>query len=360
VWSRAVFGGRSCNLAEATAGFADRDAETAPMPFLEDLLRDTSRSFYLTLRVLPRAVRPQISLAYLLARTSDTIADAQVLSVEQRLDALGQFRRRVLGEAAAPLAFANFQQQAERAERMLLERAEETVGRLQAFDQRDQQMIREVLTTIISGQELDLQRFGGAGGQGTIRSLRTDAELDDYTFRVAGCVGEFWTKVCRAHLFPRAPLDMAQLVADGIRFGKGLQLVNILRDLPADWGAGRCYLPLERLEPLGLRPQTLLDGSSEARFLNLYREYLDRAEAHLDAGWRYTNTLPFRQFRVRLACAWPILIGTATIAKLRAANVGELRQRVKISRGEIREIMARSTMAVMVPFWWRRLYPRSR
>ncbi len=42
---------------------------------LNDLLKRTSRSFYLTLRVLPAAVRPQIGLAYLLARTTDTVAD---------------------------------------------------------------------------------------------------------------------------------------------------------------------------------------------------------------------------------------------------------------------------------------------
>ena len=50
---------------------------------LEDLLRATSRSFYLTLRVLPGGVRPQISLAYLLARTSDTIADAQAINTRR-------------------------------------------------------------------------------------------------------------------------------------------------------------------------------------------------------------------------------------------------------------------------------------
>ena len=58
--------------------------------------------------------------------------------------------------------------------------------------------------------------------------------MDDYTYRVAGCVGEFWTRLCRAHLFPRAVVDDAMLLRDGIRFGKGLQLVNILRDIPAD------------------------------------------------------------------------------------------------------------------------------
>ncbi len=39
---------------------------------LVDLLKATSRSFYLTLGVLPARVRPQIGLAYLLARTTDT------------------------------------------------------------------------------------------------------------------------------------------------------------------------------------------------------------------------------------------------------------------------------------------------
>lgn len=341
---------------------------------LEDLLRATSRSFYLTLRVLPGGVRPQISLAYLLARTSDTIADAQILSVEQRLGALRRFRSRLLGEQPAPLEFANVEAQGTTpslheakagrggdtvAERLLLERAEEMMRRLQNFGEPDQQLIREVLTTIISGQELDLQRFGGAAAQGALTALHDDTELDDYTYRVAGCVGEFWTKLCRAHLFPRAPLDDEQFIADGIRLGKGLQLVNILRDLPADLRAGRCYLPRERCEPLGLQPETLLDASNEPAFLRLYHDYLDLAESHFNAGWRYTNMLPFQQFRVRLACAWPILIGATTIAKLRAANVTHLRQRVKVSRGEIRGIMARSLLAVALPFCWRRLYPVS-
>ena len=84
---------------------------------------------------------------------------------------------------------------------------------------------------------------------------------------MAGCVGEFWTKICRAHLFPQARLDDAQLLADGIRFGKGLQLVNILRDLPADLHKGRCYLPSEKLEQAGLMPEVLLSPANEAKFL---------------------------------------------------------------------------------------------
>ncbi len=68
-------------------------------------------------------------------------------------------------------------------------------------------------------------------------------------------------------------------------------------------------------------PGTLLSPAGEKKFLTLYHEYLDKAEAHLRAGWNYTNTIPFGQARVRLACAWPILIGVRTIEKLRMADV---------------------------------------
>jgi farnesyl-diphosphate farnesyltransferase len=163
--------------------------------------------------------------------------------------------------------------------------------------------------------------------------------------------------MCRAHLFPHARLDEKQFIADGIRFGKGLQLVNILRDLPADLKKGRCYLPTEKLEPAKLLPETLLSPANEARFLPLFREYLDKAESHLAAGWTYTNTLPFGQFRVRLACAWPILIGMRTIKKLRAANAIELQQHIKVSREEVRTIVRRSILACPFPKVWRNLFP---
>jgi farnesyl-diphosphate farnesyltransferase len=323
---------------------------------LTALLKATSRSFHLTLRVLPGAIRPQIGLAYLLARTTDTIADTEILPVEQRLAALKQLRERILGQSSAPLNFgALARHQGLPAERVLLERVEDALAALKEFSGADQKLIREVLAAITGGQELDLRRFGGAPA-GTIIALQAAAELDDYTYRVAGCVGEFWTKMCRAHLFPEARLDEKQFIADGIRFGKGLQLVNILRDLPADLKNGRCYLPMEMLEPAKLLPETLLSPVNEPRFLPLFHEHLDKAEAHLAAGWRYTNTLPFGQFRVRLACAWPILIGVKTIGKLRAAGVVELRQRVKVSRGEVRGILFRSLACSLVPVAWRRLW----
>ena len=335
----------------------------AKKEFPGDLLKATSRSFYLTLRVLPARVRPQIGLACLLARTTDTIADTEIIPLAQRLDALQKLRGRMLGQSSAPLNFGELaRQQGSPAERVLLEQVEASLALLTTLSPADLKLVREVLATITSGQELDLRKFGNWGPMESrptdrpIIALETAAELDDYTYRVAGCVGEFWTKICRAHLFPNARLDETQFITDGIRFGKGLQLVNILRDLPADLKNGRCYLPGQRLDEAKLLPETLLSPANENKFLPLFHEHLDKAEAHLAAGWRYTNTLPFPQFRIRLACAWPVLIGLRTIAKLRAAGVIELQQRVKVSRGEVRGILVRSTLACPVPVLWRKLY----
>jgi farnesyl-diphosphate farnesyltransferase len=326
---------------------------------LTDLLRQVSRSFYTTLRVLPGAVRRQIGLAYLLARATDTIADTQLVALDQRLDALRLLRERILGLSRQPLDFGQLaRRQGAPAERVLLERIEEALTVLASFDEADQKLIREVLQIITSGQELDLTRFAGASA-GTIISLKTDSELDDYTYRVAGCVGEFWTRMCRARLFPGTPLDDARLLADGVRFGKGLQLVNILRDLPSDLRQGRCYLPLEKLEPAGLRPADLLQPAAEPRLRPLYNTYLDQASAHLAAGWDYTNALPRSCVRVRLACAWPILIGRRTLARLHAENCLDPDRRIKISRGEVRGLLARSVLLYPFPGAWRGLFSRA-
>jgi farnesyl-diphosphate farnesyltransferase len=240
----------------------------------------------------------------------------------------------------------------------LLEKVEDSLSALQNFSVVDQKLIRDVLTTITSGQELDLKRFGNSSAEKII-ALQTEAELDDYTYRVAGCVGGFWTKICRAHLFPNAKIDDTQFIADGIRFGKGLQLVNILRDLPADLKTGRCYLPQEKLAENNLSPSDLLNPANENKLRPLYNRYLDLAESHLAAGWNYTNTIPFGQFRVRLACAWPVLIGAKTISRLREGNVLDPQRRIKISRGEVRGILWRSLASCPFPGAWRNLFDSS-
>src|SRR6185295_18321039 len=169
---------------------------------VKSLLQQTSRSFYLTLRVLPWRVRTQIGVAYLLARTTDTIADTDLVPLDQRLQALKDLRERIIGLRKEPVEFGELaKQQGVEAERTLLQKAEVSITLLRTLEHDDLELVLDVLNLITTGQEMDLHRFAG-GKHERVASLHVESELDEYTRLVAGCVGEFWTKLCRRHLFP--------------------------------------------------------------------------------------------------------------------------------------------------------------
>lgn len=328
-------------------------------PLLTSHLAAVSRSFYLTLKVLPWRVRPQIGLAYLLARTTDTIADTDLVPASQRLEALQRLRERIMGTRTSPVRFPELAgKQSSPAERVLLEKCEAGVSLLETLTPTDQQLVRSVLEVITSGQELDLRRFESASSS-SITGLKTPADLDDYTYRVAGCVGEFWTQICRRHLFPKAKLDESLMLRNGVRFGKGLQLVNILRDLPADLRTGRCYIPTDELLARQLRPEDLLDPKNETRFRPLFDSYLAVARGHLEAGWNYTNSLPFGCIRLRLACSWPVLLGMETLRLLARTPVLRPDCRVKVPRTTLRNVMIRTVLFYPFPGMWKGLAPKA-
>ena len=326
---------------------------------LHQLLKETSRSFYLTVRVLPAPVRSSIGIAYLLARATDTVADTELVPVDERLATLNALRQRILGITHAPLDCTAYvgspSPSASPGERRLLERLEAAFQVFEQFPSQEKTLIRQVLDTITGGQELDLHRFG-LPVVGAIASLNSPEELDDYTYRVAGCVGEFWTRLTLLRCFPEASVDSERLLTNGVRFGCGLQLVNILRDLPKDLANGRCYLPKSELGTVGLYPADLVRPEVWPRLKPVYDQWWNRAMDHLNGGWAYTQQLPRRQVRLRLACAWPVLLGVATLAKLAAANPLDARQRVKVSRAEVRKILVSSLWRIPFPNAWNRQF----
>jgi len=211
------------------------------------LLKGVSRSFYLTLRLLPSPVRESIALAYLVARLSDTLADGADTE----------------------------------AEKQLLARREEVEGWLATSPDRVD--IERVWSTIREGQRFDQDRFSTPKA-----SPLNEQELDLYAYLVAGCVGEFWTRLCEKRMPGFASRNVAEMTELGIRFGKGLQLVNILRDRQTDSKKGRTYVPTARFD-----------------------DVLADAHAHLQAAREYVRAL--RNYRLRVACALPLYLADATL-----------------------------------------------
>jgi farnesyl-diphosphate farnesyltransferase len=309
------------------------------------LLRGVSRSFYLSIRLLPAPLRGPIAVGYLLARATDTVADTTALPLADRLQLLSALMAAIdspggdlQGSHQALSEFA--ERQTDPHERALMQALPACLSLLQALSPEDQTSVRWVLGHITWGQVLDVQRFG----QGPA-ALATDAELDEYTWLVAGCVGEFWTELCARHLpgFATRSVDAMRLA--GRAYGMGLQRLNILRDAGADLATGRCYLPEARLAALGLSPERLMQaaqsdaGATLQQLAPLWDEYLQQTHTQLSEGMVYSQCLTHR--RLRLASALPALIGARTVALLRQAGPQALTQRVKMPRHEVRTLLWR-------------------
>ena len=329
---------RASEKSNAT-GMAVTDREQREL--LTALLRGVSRSFYLTLRALPGPVRGHIGLAYLLARTADTIADTTALAPDERLERLLAFRAQVEGTEAAWTA----PEAEDPAERRLLEAAPRALALLDQTPEVDRARIRSVVVTLTEGMEMDLRTFP-AGEPGALSALPGRAALDRYIYLVAGCVGEFWTEMTMAHDSALRHWDAEASAAAGVRFGKALQLTNVLRDAPRDLRKGRCYLPADELAALGLTPSGLLRPQESERAWPAAASLVRLALEHYAAAESYILAIPRRALRLRLAALWPALIGLRTLERLaRNRRWLDPARPAKISRGAVYRIMARSFVA---------------
>lgn len=300
-----------------------------------EILRSVSRSFYISLRLLPPGIHAPVATAYLLARATDTIADTGEVSAAIRKEQLQRLAGVIAGQlppdeaASVREVFAPLQ--TNRSERALIEALPECMEWLGQLDREDRDDVQTVLAKINEGQALDVERFGDTED---IRALATVSELDRYIYLVAGCVGEFWTHVGSRRLPDFSDRADTEMIPLAIAYGKGLQLINVLRDLGADLLAGRCYLPQEQLAELGLAPAELLHRSEAA--VPVLAFWRAKAKAGIAAGIDYACAI--RNRRVRFATALPALIGARTLALLEAAGAKVFHQKVKVARSEVQKI----------------------
>lgn len=272
-----------------------------------ELLKSVSRSFYLTIRFLPKQMRPAVALGYMLARATDSVADTANAPIEQRVHVLQRMGMAIAGAPDAELLHMLANDIApglsHEGERTLLCEFGNLLQALNAFSPEQQQHIRNVLATIVKGQLWDLTAFAQHD------TVQSDDETRCYTYNVAGCVGEFWTSLGYTTMGETFCADARRdvMMQAGIRYGQGLQLINILRDMEEDAARGRHYLCTSPLT------------------------WLNRAERYMNDGVDYSRRLG--TFRLRFASILPALIGLRTIQRLKASTLGK--GKVKIKRRSV-------------------------
>lgn len=328
--------------------FASAHISSKKAALLRDLLKQVSRLFYTTLVVVPANVRDQVGLAYLFARAADTIADTELIDRPRRLGFLHRLREQFVGGHIDWEQIRSIQQsvgsvQQDSAERILLQRLDECFQLFQACSSDDQHRIRRVIITLTQGMETDLNTFPGAS-PGELTALKTSDDLDRYIYSVAGCVGEFWTGLMCAHRKALADWDVQQMSERGIRFGKGLQLTNIVKDIAHDLQKGRCYVPETMLTEVGLKPHDLLHQKNLPSLRPVLSKLVRLAVAHLDQGWAYTMAIPRSETRLRLSCMWPILsAGESLKLVMNSPDLLNPTVKVKIPRRKVYQIMGMTT-----------------
>jgi farnesyl-diphosphate farnesyltransferase len=209
---------------------------------LADLLEKTSRTFALSIPVLPEPTRSEVRIAYLLFRIADTFEDASHWPPEERIRAIADFNGLLSGYSRA------------RAESLSRAWVERGVARHAGYRELISEVpfvlesffalspgaippIREHVVRSADGMASIVART--RGGQLTLSSI---PDLKDYCYIVAGIVGEMLTEL---FLLDRSALSgvAGYLRERAATFGEALQLVNILKDSATDAREGRQYLP---------------------------------------------------------------------------------------------------------------------
>ena len=340
---------------------------------LTTVLKRVSRAFYLSMRVLPDGVRQPISLGYLLARAADTVADTPEIDVSERLRRLQRLQSYVLNLNEEHISAANevcaWIEGVTPGENSLMQTFPQVLRLTSELAEDDRRDVQQVVNTLISGMVFDLSSFPGR--------FTEIEQLDRYTYLVAGCVGEFWSKITFRHTFALKDWNCDYWSQVGVRFGKALQLTNVLRDTVKDLENGRSYLPgliregwLDYVEAQGC---DYYDGAMA--YLNISQkndilgQWMQTALEHYRQAAAYTLSLPWHCWRLRLAVIWPIAIGLATLAKLCSCSDDWLKRgrRIKVERRWVYRMLALTiplslcnpALRWWLNSWWRRAYAGS-
>jgi len=288
---------------------------------IDDLLEKTSRTFALSLPLLPEPTRRELSVAYLLFRIADTFEDAVGWRDEQQIEALELFiellddpdpeRASDLGArwaAEVPIKHAGYLE--------LLADTGLVLEWLGALSPAARRTVTEHTIRTARGMADFVER---SDRDGVLRLLDLE-DLRLYCYTVAGIVGELSTELFLLDRPSLASIAEA-LRARAARFGEALQLVNILKDSAFDTDEGRCYLP-PRLD----RRAVFALARDDLGIAGEYTRLLQRAGAA-------RGIVAF--------CALPVRLAIAALARVEQAGAG-----AKISRAQVAEIVAEMNRAL--------------
>lgn len=237
------------NSAPPQVEVANGDELTRAYEHCESVIAANSRSFLMASCLLPRQKRQAVRALYAFCRITDDLvdepADADALPADLEV-ALTAWRGRAL------TAVAN---------------SRDPVVLTWADVRRRFRIPQQYAEQLVDGVAQDIYPH----------RYETFADLTAYCYRVASTVG-----LMSMHIIG---FSGPEAIPYALKLGVALQLTNILRDVGADWLAGRLYLPLEELRLFGLGPEDIEAGQVDARWRKFMRFQIERNRQLYEEAW---------------------------------------------------------------------------
>ena len=310
--------------------------------FARAVLPEVSRTFAISIRLLPGMLGRAVLTAYLLCRIADTIEDDGAASPERKAELLEAFLRCLSHDGDAerfPSLASDIA--GDPAHVDLVRHTDLVCVLLRSLPEGSRKRVEHWVGVMVHG----MRKFVGLYPRGIrIQSL---AEYREYCYYVAGTVGCLLTELWHEHARSVGRPEFKRLWANCQQFGEALQTVNILKDIA--WDAeheNAIYIPERTLAEFGSGHATLLSRDHAVRNHAAIASFIQLAWRDLDDALEYMLAIPRRAVAIRAFCVLPLLFAYATLrdlAKAPASPGGA----VKISRTEVKSLTVAGLIALV-------------
>ena len=307
------------------------------------ILPRVSRTFALSIRVLPGALGRSVLAAYLVCRVADTIEDDPRLPATDKAALLDALLVAMDDPAAADRLPARLSSLGgESAHVALCAHADDVLLLYRALPEPSRGHVRHWVREMVGGMRQFVLRYPHG-----IR-IATLEEYREYCYYVAGTVGYMLTDLWRAHA-PSIGEARYRVLRERCRaFAEALQTVNILKDVAADAATeNSIYVPSHALAAHGSSHATLLSAEHRPRNLAAMEGLVQLARHDCELALEYLTLLPRRALAIRLFCLLPLAFCFATLRELVRPDAMLRPERpVKIARAEVRMLLAAAPLVV--------------
>lgn len=305
--------------------------------YCDAMLPLVSRTFAPTIRMLPVGLNTVVTVAYLLCRIADTVEDSEDLSIDKKKRLLNLYISIFKKDIDNPLD--KFMQQLvslpkNSHDEKLVYNLPKIINVYHTFSP----MFQKHIGLWVVEMSIGMRKYAQASVKKKFSFLNTMKELDEYMYYVAGTVGYLLTELFSYYSKKITPAVTKKLHHLAESFGKGLQMVNIIRDMTTDLRRGQSYIPEELLLKYKLDRKSIFETHNSHKAQQLFNELIFNAVRHLDKAIDYILLLPKDEKGIRLFCMLPVFWAMRTLQKIQENTLALLGQeKIKVPRKMIKK-----------------------